>query len=114
MFLLMIALIALPSVQTVAHVMAYATVMGLAGGFVTVLFFAYWSRAYGRRELGRIQGSAQTLTVLASAVGPLFLAFSKEATGSYAACFYGIAILVSVLACASWVVPVPDAAGQRY
>lgn len=114
MFLLMIALIALPSVQTVAHVMAYATVMGLAGGFVTVLFFAYWSRAYGRRELGRIQGSAQALTVLASAVGPLFLAYSKSATGSYAACFYGIAILVGLLACASWAVPVPDAAGKQY
>jgi MFS family permease len=114
MFLLMIALIALPSVQTVAHVMAYATVMGLAGGFVTVLFFGYWGRAYGRRELGRIQGSAQALTVFASAVGPLILAYSKNATGSYAACFYGIAILVGLLACASWVVPVPDAAGKTY
>jgi len=114
MFLLMLALIALPSVQTVAHVMAYATVMGLAGGFVTVLFFAYWSRAYGRRELGRIQGSAQAMTVFASAVGPLLLAFSKDATGSYAACFYGIAILVGLLACASWVVKVPDAAAMTY
>jgi sugar phosphate permease len=114
MFLLMISLIALPMVQTLAHVAAYATVMGLAGGFVTVLFFAVWSRAYGRRELGRIQGSAQALTVLASAVGPLLLAFSKDATGSYAACFYGIAIAVGVLACLSWVVPVPDAAGKTY
>ncbi len=74
---------------------------------MTVLFFAYWSRAYGRRELGRIQGSAQALTVFASAVGPLFLAYSKSATGSYAACFYGIAILVGLLACASWVVRCP-------
>jgi sugar phosphate permease len=114
MFLLMIALIALPSVQTVTHVMAYATVMGLAGGFVTVLFFAFWSRVYGRRELGRIQGSAQAMTVFASAVGPVLLAFSKDATGSYAACFYGIAILVGLLACASWAVPVPDAAGKTY
>ena len=94
--------------------MAYATVMGLAGGFVTVLFFAFWSRVYGRRELGRIQGSAQAMTVFASAVGPLLLAFSKDATGSYAACFYGIAILVGMLACASWIVPVPDAAGKTY
>ena len=81
---------------------------------MTVLFFAYWSRAYGRRELGRIQGSAQALTVFASAVGPLFLAFSKSATGSYAACFYVIAILVGLLACASWLVTVPDAAGKTY
>jgi sugar phosphate permease len=114
MFLLMLALIALPSVQTVTHVMIYATVMGLAGGLVTVLFFAFWSRVYGRRELGRIQGSAQAMTVFASAVGPLLLALSKDVTGSYAACFYGIAILVGLLACASWAVPVPDAAGKTY
>ena len=114
MCLLMVALIALPSVQTVAHVMAYAVVMGLAGGFVTVLFFAFWGRVYGRRELGRIQGSAQAMTVFASAVGPLLLAFSKDATGSYAACFYGIAVLVGLLACASWAVPVPDGAGKTY
>jgi len=114
MFLLMISLIALPLVQTIGHVMAYATLMGLSGGFVTVLFFAFWSRVYGRRELGRIQGSAQALTVFASAIGPLLLAFSKDTTGSYAACFYGIAILVGLLACASWMVTVPDAAGKTY
>jgi MFS family permease len=111
MALLMLSLLALPSVQTTMHVMAYATVMGLAGGFVTVLFFSFWSRAYGRRELGRIHGIAQAMTVLASAVGPLLLAFSKNATGSYAACFYGIAVAVGVLAAASWIVRVPDLAG---
>lgn len=110
MGLLMLSLLALPSVQVTWHVMAYATVMGLAGGFVTVLFFSFWSRAYGRRELGRIQGAAQALTVLASAVGPLLLAVSKESTGSYAACFYGIAIAVGLLGGASWIVPVPAAA----
>lgn len=110
MVLLMLALLALPSVQQKWHVMAYATVFGLAGGFVTVLFFAFWPRAYGRRELGRIQGVAQAMTVLASAVGPLLLAYSKDATGSYAACFYGIAMVVGVLAAAAWVVPLPPAA----
>ena len=48
--------------------------MGLAGGFVMVVFFSFWGRAYGRAHLGRIQGAAQALTVLASAVGPLLLA----------------------------------------
>ena len=57
-----------------AHVMAYAVVMGLAGGFVMVVFFSFWGRAYGRAHLGRIQGAAQALTVLASAIGPLLLA----------------------------------------
>jgi MFS family permease len=108
MALLMLALIALPSVSATWHVMAYAALWGLAGGFVVVLFFSFWPRAFGRRELGRIQGAAQAMTVLASAIGPLLLALSKQLTGSYAACFYGIAVIVGLLACAAWIVPMPE------
>ena len=54
---------------------------------VMVLFFSVWPRVFGRRHLGRIQGAAQALTVLASAVGPLLLAWCVEWTGSYAAMF---------------------------
>jgi hypothetical protein len=39
--------------------------MGLAGGFVIVIFFSFWSRAFGRAHLGKIQGVAQAPTVLA-------------------------------------------------
>ena len=74
MVLLACSLVALPHVTTQAHVAAYAVVMGLAGGFVIVIFFSFWSRAYGRAHLGKIQGAAQALTVVASAVGPLLLA----------------------------------------
>src|ERR1051326_50366 len=74
MSLLMCSLLAMPYIRTQAHVAAYAAVIGLAGGFVIVLFFSFWSRAFGRAHLGKIQGVAQTLTVLASAVGPLLFA----------------------------------------
>ena len=70
LFVLTAGLLALPHVTTVAMAMAWATLMGLGGGLVMVLFFSAWPRLYGRRELGRIQGVAQALTVLASAVGP--------------------------------------------
>ena len=43
------ALAALAHVTTVAHVMAQAVAMGIAGGFVMVVFFSFWGRAYGRR-----------------------------------------------------------------
>src|SRR6185312_9921630 len=75
------SLVALPHVRTQAHVAAYAVVMGLAGGFVIVIFFGFWSRAYGRTHLGKIQGVAQALTVIASAVGPLLLAECVTRTG---------------------------------
>jgi MFS family permease len=74
MVLLAGSLAALPHVSTQTHVAIYAAVMGLAGGFVIVIFFSFWSAAYGRKHLGKIQGAAQSLTVIASALGPLVLA----------------------------------------
>ena len=81
--------------------MAWAMLMGLGGGLVMVLFFSVWPRIYGRRQLGRIQGVAQAMTVLASAVGPLLLAACVEMTGSYSAMFYVLAATVGVCAVAA-------------
>ena len=94
-------LLALPHVGTLAMAMAWATTMGLGGGLVMVLFFSVWPRIYGRRQLGRIQGVAQAMTVLASAVGPLLLAACVEMTGSYAAMFYFLASAVGTCALAA-------------
>ena len=95
------ALAALPHVTTTEHVMAQAVAMGIAGGFVMVVFFSFWGRAYGHAHLGRIQGAAQALTVLASAVGPLLLAWCVDATGSYAVAFYALAVTVVLLGLAA-------------
>jgi MFS family permease len=110
MLLLTVSLAALPHVTTQAQVMAYAVVMGLAGGFVMVVFFSFWGRAYGRAHLGRIQGAAQILTVLASAVGPLLLAQCVAWTGAYAAAFYAMAAVVALLGLSAMVVPIPAGA----
>ena len=103
-------LVALAHVATEAHVMAQAVAMGVAGGFITVVFFSFWGQAYGRLHLGRIQGAAQALTVVASAVGPLFLAVWVDRTGSYAAAFYALAMTVVALGLASAFVPLPPGA----
>jgi MFS family permease len=107
MAILTLALAALPHVATVAHVMLQAVAMGIVGGFIMVVFFSFWGRAYGRAHLGRIQGAAQAMTVLASAIGPLLLAFSVEATGSYATAFYTLAGGVAALGAAAAIVPMP-------
>ena len=70
----------------------------------------FWGSAYGRAHLGRIQGAAQLLTVLASAVGPLVLAQCVDWTGAYSAGFYGLALVVAALALATMVVPIPPGA----
>ena len=107
MVMLSAALAGLPHVATPMHVMAQAVVMGVAGGFVMVVFFSFWGRAFGDGHLGRIQGAAQVMTVLGSAVGPLALAWRVEATGSYAFAFYVLAAMVAALGLGAVLVRMP-------
>lgn len=108
MAVLAAALVALPRVVTYAHVVLYASAMGIAGGVVTVVFFSVWGQVFGRRHLGRIQGAAQMMTVLASAVGPLLLAVTIERTGSYDPMFYALGVAVVMLGVACWTVSLPE------
>jgi cyanate permease len=110
---LMVGLLVLPHVSTLPMAMAWATMMGVGGGLVMVLFFSVWPSVYGRRHLGSIQGVAQAMTVLASAVGPLLLAACIELTGSYAAMFYTLAGAVGTVAAAAAVVRMPNALASR-
>jgi MFS family permease len=107
LFVLALGLAALPHVSTIVHVMLWATAMGLGGGLVMVLFFSVWPRIYGRRHLGRIQGAAQAMTVVASAVGPLMLAWCVELTGSYAGMFNVLAAVITLTAFAALATPPP-------
>jgi MFS family permease len=107
LFVLSAGLMMLPHVNTLIAAMGWATLMGLGGGLVMVLFFSVWPRLYGRRHLGRIQGFAQAMTVLASAVGPLLLASWVELTGSYATMFYLLGAVVAAFALAALMVPLP-------
>jgi MFS family permease len=108
LFVLTAGLLALPHVSSVGMAMVWAVMMGLGGGLVMVLFFSVWPRVYGRRQLGRIQGVAQAMTVLASAVGPLLLAECVEMTGSYAEMFYILAAAVGTFAGAAAIVRMPQ------
>jgi MFS family permease len=86
-----VALLGLPLVTSIAQLWAIAACAGVSGGMITVLFFAVWGHTFGQAHLGRIQGAAQMLTVLASAVGPLVFALSHALTGSYAPALWVLA-----------------------
>ena len=107
LFVLAAGLIALPHVSSLGGVMAWAVAMGLGGGLVMVLFFSVWPAVFGRRHLGRIQGAAQALTVLASALGPLLLAWCVDFTGSYAAMFRILAGVITLTATAALAIALP-------
>ena len=108
LFVLAAGLVALPHVVTLAHVMAWATAMGLGGGIMTVLFFSVWPRLFGRTHLGQIQGAAQALTVVASALGPLLLAWCVEWSGSYSVMFRVLASLIAVLGMTALAIAEPE------
>jgi MFS family permease len=112
MGLLVIALLALPFLNKEWQVFLWATFMGLVGGFVIVIFFSFWSANYGRRELGRIQGAAQMMTVLASALGPLLLAQCVKITESYVPVFYILSVVVAICGVAAWMVKLPKRTGS--
>ena len=82
-----------------------------SGGIVTVVFFTVWGQVFGRTHLGRIQGSAQAATVVASAVGPLLLAETLRRTGSYDVLFFSLAALVAALGLGGWLVKNPARPG---
>ena len=63
--------------------MAYVVMMGISSGSYMIVHSTIWAHYYGRHGLGRIQGPAMTLSVCASAVGPLPLAMFQEFTGTY-------------------------------
>lgn len=107
MAVLSAAIVMLPLVHRHWELMAYAVTMGAAGGVVTVVFFSVWPQVFGRAHLGRIQGFAQTLTVVASATGPLLLAQTLARTGSYESIFYTLAGVVAALAFGCWTVGLP-------
>ena len=83
--------------------------IGLAAGFIMVLFFAIWGLAFGPRQLGRIQGAAQALTVLASAVGPLIFAHVHAANGSFTPALAALALGVAVAGAIAWRTRLPTA-----
>jgi hypothetical protein len=112
LFVLAAGLAWLPHVATMTQVMMWATAMGLGGGIMTVLFFSAWPRLFGRMHLGQIQGAAQALTVLASALGPLLLAWCVEWSGSYSAMFRVLASVIAGLGAAAIAVGEPAAAAH--
>ncbi len=108
--ILSVALFVFPRVTTQPALMAYAAGIGISGGFVTVIFFAAWGSVFGRAQVGRIQGLAQLITVVASAIGPDLIAEGRALTATYTSMFYALAVLTGGLALAAIVVRIPSLA----
>jgi MFS family permease len=104
------ALAVFPSIRTEWQVYLYAAVVAAAGGLITVCFFAVWRVGFGPVHLGKIQGAAQMLTVLFSALGPPLFGSAKARLGSYLPLFPYLAAVSLALALTAWLAGLP---GER-
>ena len=79
--------------------MVYIVMMGVSSGSYIIVHSTIWAYYYGRHGLGRVQGPAMTLSVCASAVGPLPLAMFQEVTGTYT---IGMMAMMALPVCCRW------------
>jgi MFS family permease len=107
MFALGAALYVFPLIQTEGQIYLYAAVLAAAGGVITVCFFAVWRAGFGPAHLGKIQGAAQLLTVLFSALGPPLFGSAKTRLGSYLPLFPYLAAASVGLALTAWLARLP-------
>lgn len=98
----------LTQLSSYPEVVGYVALNAIAGGMLTVLFFSAWPALFGRRHLGKIQGSAQMLTVVASAVGPLLFSQAHSLSGSYIPLLWLLSLLVVATGFIAWFTPLPE------
>jgi MFS family permease len=113
MIALAAALSVFPSLTSEWQVYLYAAVLAAAGGVITVCFFAVWRAGFGPAHLGKIQGAAQMLTVVFSALGPPLFGSAKVRLGSYLPLFPYLAAASLALALTAWLAGLPREANGR-
>lgn len=96
LLVLVVALFYIQVVSSPALAAIYAVLLGVSGGSWQIINSVTWAHLYGRRGLGRIQGSATMISITAAAVGPLPLSAMHDLTGDYSFALVVMAVLVIV------------------
>lgn len=90
------------------QVITHAGIFGFCGGVFSVLFFTGFGQAFGHTHLGKIQGCAQALAVIASALGPWWLADVQQRLGSYFSAMTSAAPVFALVAICAWFTKIPS------
>src|SRR5690606_36627044 len=86
-------ILALVLVHDAATAAFYGIVFGINNAAIHTHMGYVWPRFFGRRYLGSIQGTAQTVGVVGASVGPLPLGAAFDLTGEYTGALLILAIL---------------------
>jgi MFS family permease len=93
------AILALVFVHDAATAVLYGIVFGINNAAVHTHMTYVWPRFFGRRYLGSIQGTGQTIAVLGASIGPLPLGAAFDLYGAYTGALLalaGLPVLCSV------------------
>jgi MFS family permease len=93
------AMLALVLVHDAATAVLYGIVFGINNAAVHTHMSFVWPRFFGRRYLGSIQGTAQTIMVVGASIGPLPLGAAFDLYGEYSGALItlaGLPVLCSV------------------
>lgn len=104
---LVLVLVGYAHLDSAVTVICHASVFGFCGGIFSVIYFTGFGHAFGPRHLGKIQGCAQVMTVVASALGPWCLVKVWVATGSYFPLMHWVAPAFLLMAGLAWCTRMP-------
>jgi MFS family permease len=93
------AMLALVSVDDAATAALYGIAFGINNAAVHTHMTYVWPRFFGRRHLGSIQGTSQTIAVVGASVGPLPLGVAFDLYGTYTGALLmlaGLPVLCSI------------------
>lgn len=85
----------------------FGVVLGATTGLQRTVSTVAWAKYYGRQNLGSITGITTTVTVAASALGPMPMGIARDLLGSYGTTLQLLSLIPSVLAVASLFVDRP-------
>ena len=101
------ALVAIVFVDDLTSAVLYGVVFGLNNAAVQTHYTYVWPRFFGRRHLGSIQGTAQTIGVVGASVGPLQFGAAFDLFGSYTGALLVFAVQPVMCAAAILLMPLP-------
>jgi MFS family permease len=107
------ALLAMVFVDDLASAAFYAVVFGLNNAAVQTHYAYVWPRFFGRRHLGSIQGTAQTIGIVGASLGPLPFGAAFDLFGSYTGALLLFAVQPVLCAVAILAMPLPTLAAPE-
>jgi MFS family permease len=83
LFLHAIILLMAPHLHSIEMAWGFGVIMGTASGLQMTIGGVVWAMYFGRRHLGSIAGLTATISVAASALGPMLFGIARDVLGSY-------------------------------